>query len=1047
MNIAELAIKRPVLVIMVVASILVLGFIGYRSMGVDLLPDVEYPMISIMTVYEGASAEEMENLVTKPLEDALAVVEGMDTLSSTSAESISIITASFSLGTDIKYADTKVRDAVNKAKWKLPEDAKDPSVQRSSAAEFIPVVALSIKGRKDLAELKEIVEDTIRPEVEKIQGVGRIDIWGGRDRAVLVSIDKAALSARMISFSQIMEALAKENLNIPAGSIEKKDRSIDLRVKGSFKSIEDIKNVCIKTHSGGTVRVKDVAKVEFGMKKEVRRARIDGDNAIVFGVYKQSGENSVEIAATIKKKLKEINKKLPAGVEFNLFRDPTEHVERSITGLQKDILLGALCAIAIVWLFLGSMRSTLITAIALPNSLLGAFFFINNAGFTINMMVLLALSLAVGLLIDDSIVVRENIFRYIEKGMDPKTAAVKGTNEVAMAVIATTASIMAVFIPISFLQGIVGQFFKQFGVTIAFALTISLVDAFTTAPMLSAYWAAKPEEKKRKKNAFEHVIEKTHAGWEKFYEAVREVYENVLNWALDHKKTVVFGTLGLLAGSVLAVVFLGFSFLPDFDYGDFEFRVECRPDATLNVIDSKLKKAEEYLKTVPDIEMFYVVAGGEGSRGTAEKNVGSIFCRLKKGGRKSIPAAQEEYKKLSALLGNDALIIMQDSGAGAVISGTGDTYPLSINVTGDDIKVIEEIARKIKKIAEETQGVADMNSTYRPGKPEISIKVDRVKASRLGLTTYDIGATLNVLMTGKEVTRYRKGEKEYPVIIELPDAERDDINSIKGIMLTTKDGSKVPLSAVAAFEYGSGPVEIKRENKKRIVKVAGSLKEGFAIGDVVNAIQAKLKQELVLPYGYEYSFGGQATQMKDTITQMGTAMLLALLFMYMILASLYNSLIQPLILMISVPLAIIGAFLALILTGQQLDIIGMIGILMVLGLVAKNGILLIDFTNQKREDGMSVRQALVHAGPIRLRPILMTTFSMVFGMLPLAFGFGDSIIMAKSMPTAVIGGLLTSTFLTLVVVPVVYDWVEGKGDIKVKGQKVKVQRSRVKEKP
>ncbi|HRU39221.1 MAG TPA: efflux RND transporter permease subunit, partial [Candidatus Goldiibacteriota bacterium] len=430
MNIAELAIKRPIFVIMIVASILTLGLIGYRSMGVDLLPDVEYPMISITTVYEGASAVEIENLVTKPLEDALAVVEGLDTLSSTSAESVSLITASFSLGTDIKYAETKVRDAVNKAKWKLPDDSKDPSVQRSSAAEWIPVVALSIKGSKDMAELKEIIEDTIRPEVEKIKGVGRVDIWGGRDRAVKVSVDKAALVAKMISFSQVMEALAKENLNIPAGSLEDRNKSIDLRVTGRFDSIDDIGNVCIKNYAGGTIRVKDVAKVEFSLKDEVRRARINGENAIVFGVYKQSGENSVEIAATVKKKLKSINKKLPEGIKFDIFRDPTEHVERSISGLQKDILLGALCAIAIVWLFLGSIRSTLITAIALPNSLVGAFFFINNAGFTINMMVLLALSLAVGLLIDDSIVVRENIFRYIESGMPPEKAAVKGTNEV-----------------------------------------------------------------------------------------------------------------------------------------------------------------------------------------------------------------------------------------------------------------------------------------------------------------------------------------------------------------------------------------------------------------------------------------------------------------------------------------------------------------------------------------------------------------------------------------------------------------------------------------
>lgn len=1025
MNIAEMAIKRPIFVIMIVASIITLGLIGYTSMGVDMLPDIEYPTISVTTIYAGASAEEIENLVTKPLEDALAVVEGLDTLSSTSDESVSVITAKFSLGADVKYAETRVRDAVNKAKWKLPADAKEPSVERFSAAEWIPVIAMSIKGNRDLAGLKEIVDDSIKPEIEKIKGVGRVDLWGGRDRAVKIIINKSALSARMISFSQVIEAINRENLNIPAGSIENTKRSIDVRVKGRFDSISEIENVSMKASNGTTVRIKDIADVMFGLKDEERRTRVDGENGLIFGVYKQSGENSVEIARIVKSKMKDINAKLPPGIRFDIFRDPTHYVEQSIEGLQGDILIGAFCAIVIVWLFLGSLRSTIITAIALPNSLLGAFFFINAAGFTINMMVLLALSLSIGLLIDDSIVVRENIFRYIEGGMTPKKAAVKGTNEVALAVIATTASIMAVFIPISFLHGVVGQFFKQFGFTIAFALTISLIDAFTTAPMLSAYWWKK-EDTGKKSGGVSSVFHIIHEKWEEIYEGIKEVYTRLLGWALDHKKSVIFGTLGLLAISGLAVMFIGVAFMPDSDYSEIEYTLECRPDATINVVDSKLRLVEAYLKTVPDIEEYYVVAGGVGSRGAASKNMGSIFARIKKGGRKSTPAGLEEYKKISAIVGKDALLILQDSGSGQVLSGGGDTFAITINITGDDIKVIDSVADSIKRVAEKTPGVADLDTSFRPGKPEISVKVDRLKASKLGLSTYEIGETLGMLVNGKEIAQYRKGEKEYPIIMQLPENERQDVNSMKDIMLTNNAGLKIPLSAVAKFEFGSGPVEIKRENKKRIVKVTGNIREKYALGDVVNALKKNIKQNVIMPYGYDYSFGGQASQLNDTIMEMGTAMLLALLFMYMILASLYNSLVQPLILMISVPLAVIGAFLALLVTGQQLDLMAMIGILMVLGLVAKNGILLIDFTNQKMAQGMNARDALTHAGPIRLRPILMTTFAMIFGMLPLALGFGESVIMAKTMPIAVIGGLITSTFLTLIVIPVVYDWVEGK---------------------
>ena len=671
---------------------------------------------------------------------------------------------------------------------------------------------------------------------------------------------------------------------------------------------------------------------------------------------------------------------------------------------------------AIVWLFLGSLRSTMITAIALPNSLLGAFFFINNAGFTINMLVLLALSLSIGLLIDDSIVVRENIFRYIEKGMKPKEAALKGTNEVALAVIATTTSIMAVFIPISFLDGIVGQFFKQFGLTVAFALAISLLDAFTTAPMLSAYWYKK-DEGKSKTQGFFHKI---HIKWEAFYSEVKDAYTGILEWGLNNKKKVVLTIAALLAGSVISVKFIGTSFLPDSDYGDFELMIEARPGASMAEVDERLRQIEEYVKTVPDIDRYYTAAGQEGS------NKGSIFIAMKKGGRKSSRASIDTYEKVSEMMGRDLIITRQDSGAGQVISGESGSFPIVISVTGDDIRVLEAMAVDIKRIVGSTPGVGDTDTTYRPGRPELVLKIDRVKASKLGISTYDAGALLNTMVNGREISRYKKGEKEYGIILELDADDKKSLESLKDIMLTNAAGTKVPLSAIARFERGAGPIEIKRENKKRIVRVTGNLKEGYALGDVINSIEERLKKELKVPLGYEYAFKGEATQMSETISQMSKAMALALLFMYMILASLYNSFTQPLILMLSVPLAVIGAFLGLVITGQQLDIMAMIGILMVLGLVAKNGILLIDFANQKRAEGMSAREALLYAGPIRLRPILMTTFAMIAGMMPLAIGFGESVIRAKSMPIAVIGGLLTSTFLTLVLIPVVYEWAEGK---------------------
>ena len=957
MNLAELAIKRPILIVMFVLSLLTLGLMGYTSIGVDMLPDVEYPTLTVSTVYEGASAEEIESLVTKPLEDSLATVEGLDTISSTSRENASIIVARFGLGVDVKYAETKVRDSVNKTKGSLPKDSDEPLVTRFSIADAIPVIVLSVKAKRDMASIKEVIDDKVTPELEKVKGVGSVELFGGRDRAVRVRVDKSSLSARAVNVSQIVEAIGMENVNYPAGRIKKPLQSVNVRVKGKLETLSDLENINIKSYTGEIIRLRDLSTVEMGLTEETRRSRVDGANAIIFGIYKQSGENSVSIARMVRKKILEIQKNLPADIVLQVYRDPSTQIESSIDGLQEDVLLGALSAMLIVWLFLGNFRSTLITAVALPNSLLGAFFFISIAGFTKNMMTLLALSLSIGLLIDDSIVVRENIFRYMEKGMTPKDAAVKGTNEVAMAVIATTLSIMAVFIPISFLQGVVGQFFKQFGVTIACALGISLVDAFTTAPMLSAYWWKKSSEAK---NPAARASKMMSDKWNVFYDRVVEVYRDILKWALDKKAAVITIAAGLFVASVLvAIFFVGTSFLPDSDYHEFEFDMETYPGANLEIIDTTLLKIEKYIQSIPEVEGYYVVAGN------GADNKGRLFASLKKHfhGRSTVRVTEEAFDYIQKNFGKNLILTKVDTGGASIVSGGGDSSPITINITGSDIRALENLARMVKKAVQETAGVSDIDSTYRPGLPEVTLKVDREKAAKLGLSTYEIGLFTSMLVKGKTVSKYTAGDKEYDIILEMKDTDKADAASLKDIILTNAKGSKIPLSAVCSFQYTSGPEEIKRENKRRIIKVTGNIREGYALGDVIKKVQENINLNVRFPDGYDYSFGGQATQMKETIGQMAKAMLLALLFMYMILASLYNSMVKPLILMISVPLAIIGALLALVMTGEKMDIMAMIGMLMVLGLVAKNGILLIDFTNQKQEEGFSARDALLYAGP------------------------------------------------------------------------------------
>jgi HAE1 family hydrophobic/amphiphilic exporter-1 len=1023
MNLIELSVKRPVFVVMMVLAIITLGVIGYTRLPVDLMPNVEFPSITIYTSYSGASAEEIENLITKPMEDSLSTMEGLDNLSSTSSEGISAVTANFKLGVDVKFAEIKVREKVQAVKPLLPRDAKEPNILRMSSSD-IELLVMSISGNQDLYKIRQLVDDVVKPKIEKIQGVGSMDIWGGSEKEVRISISKQLLAARGVNIDQIMKAVQGENVNFPVGVMHRQEKNMTVRVKGKFDSVEDIENLPIKSYSGENLRLKDVAKVDFTLKEETVRAREGGKNAIMFSVYKQSGANSIQVADSVAKELKNIVKSLPEGTNVKILTDTTLYIRNAVSGVQENIILGALLAILVVWLFLGNFRSTIITAVALPDSLLGAFFIVMLVGFSLNVILLMALSLAVGLLIDDSIVVRENIFRHIESGMDVKAAAIKGTQEVSMAVVATTMSIMAVFIPISFMQGIIGKMFSEFGFTIAFALLISLFDAFTTAPMLSAYWYKSESEKKSNIGKF---FENMSVKWNVFYEKLNGIYTEILKWSLGHKLPIVAVSLVLFVASLFTVPFIGKGFFGIGDEGFFSVNVETYPGAPLEETDTYVKKVEQFIITQPAIESYFCRTGGGNM--SNETNSGFFFIKMKPAKDRKITSKEEseiikDYIRKN--MGTDVHVYERGIGAEAFLSGSNDSNPIAIGITGDDLAKLEELGRQVKKIVQETQGAIDVNTSFKPAKPEVVVKLDRVKASSLGISTSDVGNALYAIIQGYKISDYNKGSKSYDIVMRMDKSGLSGLDDLKSLILTAADGSKVPLSAIANIYYSSAPVQILREDKQRKVKVLANLAKGYQISEVANKVRERIKQEVKFPEGYAYVFAGQEKQMNEMAGQMIMVIFLSVLFMYMILGSLYNSFVQPLILMISAPLAIIGALLALLITDRPLDMMGYIGILMVIGLVAKNAILLIDFTNKKREEGMSVREALMHAGPIRLRPILMTTFAMIFGMLPIALGLGEGSKGMESMPVAVIGGLLTSTFLTLVVIPVVYEWVEGR---------------------
>lgn len=1025
MNIAGLAIKRPVFIVMLVASLITIGLVGYFSLSVDLLPNVEFPNIVVTITYPGASAEEMENLITKPLEDSFSTLEGLDKVISSSTEGVSVVTAQFKLGVDVKFSEIKVRDKVALTKTILPDGINEPIIQRFTFAD-IPILFMSVAGKRDTVTLRELIEDKIQPRIEQLPGVASIYIWGGRKRIVKITVDKALLLANKLNMNQITAAISSRDLNSPVGIVEGPEKNITVRVKGEFEDVNQIANTPITSMSGKIVRIKDIAKVEFTAEDETTRVRVGSQPAASFAVFKQSGENSVQVAKEVINAVKDIQKDLPSDVILAVNGDTTRGIVRSIEGVQENILIGALLAILIVWLFLGNFRSAIITAVALPDSIIGAFFLIWIAGFSINTITLLSLALAVGLLIDDSIVVRENIFRHIEEGMKPMEAAEKGTNEVALAVISTTLSIMAVFIPILFLSGMIGQFFRQFGLTVAFALGVSLLDAFTMAPMLSAYWYRKSDEKKR--TGFIKWVYQQSDNWNKFYDELKKVYKDIIAWALENKKKVLLAALMLFVASFSSCFFVGKGFMQQ-DSGYAIMNIQTYTGAPLDKTDSYIKKLEEFVAKQPDAESYFIITGGGFSQ-DARSNTGLLFITMKPLSQRKVTKTTDDMQQVVRKYIKDQKLDKYITAAFAVGGGMGgdsnSNTPVLITIAGDDLRVLSQIGEKIKKIVQSTPGTADVDISIKPGQPEIVLKVDPIKSEKLGLTTYDISTALRTLVQGLKIAIYKKAEKNYDIIMQMNKSDRKVTDDIKSIYLTSKTGKKIPLTAVADFEYSSGPTEIDRENKTRIVRITANLAPGYNTGMVNAKIQQALDKEVKLPTNYRYVAGGQQKQFMDVLTQMSLAMLLAFLFMYMILASLYNSFVQPFIIMLSVILAFIGGPIALLMTGYQLDLFAFIGLLMVMGLAAKNGILLLDFTNKMRQRGMQIRQALLHAAPIRLRPILMTTFAMIFGMLPIALSMGEGAKGRESLAVVVIGGLLTSTFLTLVIVPVVYEWVEGK---------------------
>ncbi|WP_413287538.1 efflux RND transporter permease subunit [Bdellovibrio sp. HCB337] len=1017
----ELSIKRPVFITCLFVLIMIAGVISLKSLSVDLFPDVTFPIVMVQTPYSGAGPSEIETLVTKPIEDELASVSGIKTLSSISQEGVSMVIVEFSLSMDIKYAEQQVRDRVAKVKNKLPEDADEPIIRRVDPADQ-PIMMVALESDLPAAQLFDLADQVVKPRFEQVDQVGLVTILGGRKREIRVEMDLRKISDHEISASSIRNSLGTTGKNTPAGKLDKGDSTNVIRTLGEFKSIQEIRQIPVNYQNVlHPVKISDIAEVTDSLADENSRTYVSGKAGLILQIFRQSGANTIAVADNIEKKIGQINDELKGQGKLHLVQDGAKPIRANVFDVKETILIGIILTIVVVFFFLSSLRSTFITSLALPNSLLGAFILMAVAGFSINIMTLLALSLAVGLLVDDAIVVRENIFRHIEMGKSPKQASLDGTKEVLLAVIATTMTVIAVFGPVGFLGGVVGQFFKEFGLTICFAMLISLADAITMAPMMSAYFAGKGHEniatKEVSKNKFLAVVDITLKKFDRFQTWLEDVYVRILEKTMKKPKTVLFMAVGIFVASIVLAKFIPKTFLPPQDNGEFMVALDLPPGTSLDKMDRVAKEVDDLVRKEKEVLQTVLAVGSS----NGESNKASIFVEMVPAKKRKLNTSEFKAmvrEKLKPYAYANPVVKDQDKVGGGA-------RPFTLNIVGSDQAQLEKEAKFILEKLKHHPALLDVDTTFRPGKPEIQVDIDPNKAAAVGVLNTQVGNEIRALVEGVTPAVFREGGREYDVRIRLKEDQRDIKQYIENVRIPAMNGRLTYLKLFADVKEAQGPTTINRQDRIRYIQINADIApNGPGMGAAIADVKQLLDKDHPLPAGMRYKFVGQAENFQELLVNIIIAMGLGVVFIYMVLASLYESFVTPFTIMLVLPLAACGAFYALLVTQSSLDLFSMIGCVMLLGIATKNSIILVDYIKQSMQAGMNLHDAILKAGKNRLRPILMTSFALIAGMLPVAIGLNEASKQRTSMGVAIIGGLISSTLLTLVVIPAAYGYIE-----------------------
>lgn len=1016
MWLADTSIKRPVFATMVIAALVIFGVVSYPGIGVDLFPKVDFPIVNITTTLKGASPEIMDIDVTDKIEEAVNTINGVKTINSTSTEGVSTVSVEFVLERDIDLAVQDVREKISTIRSKLPRDIDEPVIEKVDP-DATPVLWLALTGQKSPRELSTYADEVLKEQLQKINGVGAIRLAGLRLRQVRIWLDADRLRAYQITAHDVIKALQRESIELPSGRIESDTKEYSIKVKGEFLRVQEFNDLIVGYNKGAPIRLRDVGRAEDGIEEKRSIARFNGLSAIGMGIQKQSGTNTVEVIDRIKKELVNIKKSLPSGMKLETSFDQSTFIKRSINEVQHHLIYGGVFAALAVLLFLKSTRITLISALAIPTSIIATFAIMKLFNFTFNNMTMLALSLSVGILIDDAIIVIENIHRHIEEGMAPREAASFATSEIGLAVVATTLAIVAIFLPVAFMKGLVGRFFVQFALTVVFAIMVSLFISFTLTPMMASRYLKSRKSGVGSQESKKGFFNTFSDGFEKAYKKIETLYRVLLKIALNHRAKVLLIAAGIFIFSILITKFLGKEFVPPEDQSRFIARLQSPSDYSVDEVDRMFKKAEDIIRSLPEVRtVFYAQGFGL----TREINKASMFIGLKpKAERKK---SQEQIKaEVRKRLRKEIPGLRASAEDVSLIGGGVRNVPIQYSIRGRDLASLQTYTKQIVNEFSKLPGIVDVDTSLETGKPELRVFIDRDKAADLGVDIATIAETVNFLIGGEvDVTKFKDEAKgrRYDVRARLNPEDRTNPGDIGKIYVRSKDGRLVELSNIVKVQEAGGPSVINRVDRQRAIFLFANL-EVKPLGQAkaeLDAISAK-----TLPSDYSGIYKGAAEMMGESFKYLIFALLLGIVLAYMILASQFESFVHPITVLLSMPFSFIGAFGALLITGKTLNIFSFIGLILLMGLVKKNAILLVDYTNTLRARGMERKEAILEAGHVRLRPILMTTFAMVFGMMPIAIGIGEGAETRAPMAIATIGGLLTSLFLTLVVVPVAYD--------------------------